>query len=637
MSSAAVALLATALLLWIPGSLLVLVLRPRCGIVRLLALAPVLTVILLYAVGEIGLLTGLPLAPLTAVVLVAVLAALAVWRRRTAPVEPPPPRARTSAPTIAVVMLVVAVAGGVAVWAWALHGHSVIPANYDAANHGFMTARIVDTGGIHPSDVFRTDVYRGTSKAYDFYPTGAHVVAALTHRFAGVTIAKALLAVMVLAGGVILPLGIFVLAQRLAPHRPLVAGYAALLAPMLRMFPYKPSLWGGLALLLGVSYIPIAIDALLDGVERGTADALVVGGLSMATLFVSHSTEVFVATGLTMVLVAAILIERRTWRAIWLALRRLLLMAVVTGASLVVVLPLLAEGAGERTSFEIQRVQSLPAAIGDLATLHVAVDAGQPLLAALALLGIGVALWRREQLPWLIAFAGVVGVYLLADTSKSGIAEAVAFPWYRQPERISYNVAFFVAFFGAYTLEAATVALARVRTRQRVIHVAVPAAVVVAAVGLGIGYPGSRSTVRFLQATYARYEPVRADDLAAYRWLGDRVRPGDRVLNDLDYDGSLWMYAFDGVAPLFGANSEATAKVADFQERVWLRDHIGELGTNPRVAELIRKWKVRWVYLGEDDYGASEPGMHVDQLRATPGLREVYRRGGSHVFAVTPP
>jgi hypothetical protein len=630
MSSGAATLVTTALVLFVPGALLALVLRPRIGIIRLAALAPVLTVISFYALGEIGLITHLPVNPATAGVLTAAFGVAAFVRRNAEEPEP-----EIGSTPIATALLVLGIVGGVLVWGWALHGHSIIPANFDAANHGFMTTRIADSSSVRPSEVYRTDVYRGTSKAYDFYPVGLHVVAALEHRLTGATVARSLLSLMVLAGGVVLPLGLFVLARRLVPHRPLVAGFTAVLVPMLRMFPYKPSLWGGLSLLLGVALIPIAVDALLDGVERGRWPALVCGGLAVAALFITHSTEVFVALALAGVLVVGMVLEAPSWSRLWSALRRLVLMGVVTAASLAVVVPLLVQGAGERTNFQIATVQSLPDAVGDLATLHVAVDAGQPLLAALVLLGVAVALWRHEQVAWLVAFAGVVGIFLLADTSKSGVAEALAFPWYRQPERISYNVAFFVAFFGGYALDATSTALGRV-ARGPVLSAA-PTALVVAAVGLAIGWPSSRSTVRLAHASYARFEPVRKDDLAAYDWLGDHVRDGDRVLNDLDYDGSLWMYAFDGVAPLFGANSEATVDLADFQERVWLRDHITELGTNPRVAQLVDKWRVRWVYLGEDNFTGSPPVLHLESLRRTPGLTEVFTRGQSHVFRVTPP
>ena len=122
-----------------PGLLILgLLAQPRAGIERL-ALAPAASLALFFLLGEIGLVTGLPVAPVSIVVFLVVVAALVFWARRRyggATDEPTPPR--TGGP--ALVLLVAAVVVGLAVWVGGFRDGAAIPLNYDAAHHGFLVA-----------------------------------------------------------------------------------------------------------------------------------------------------------------------------------------------------------------------------------------------------------------------------------------------------------------------------------------------------------------------------------------------------------------------------------------------------------------------------------------------------------------
>jgi hypothetical protein len=111
-------------------------------------------------------------------------------------------------------------------------------------------------------------------------------------------------------------------------------------------------------------------------------------------------------------------------------------------------------------------------------------------------------------------------------------------------------------------------------------------------------------------------------------------RDGSTVVNQ-EQDGSIWMYAADGLRPLFTQALPATGSLSrSTQDRVWLAKHLGALGRNPRVEMLLERYHARFVYVNERTYLDGPAWIQLDALRANPRFHEIITGGTSHVFTI---
>ena len=120
---------------------------------------------------------------------------------------------------------------------------------------------------------------------------------------------------------------------------------------------------------------------------------------------------------------------------------------------------------------------------------------------------------------------------------------------------------------------------------------------------------------------------------AATVLLEGRVRPGELVLND-HRDGSVWLVDASGGVdrPVFagkpGGGFEAHPEWAD---RLYLRDHVAQIDTDPRVRAIAEKRHVRYVFSGERTFADAPRLVDADALASTPGVTEVFRSGDARI------
>jgi uncharacterized membrane protein len=150
---------------------------------------------------------------------------------------------------------------------------------------------------------------------------------------------------------------------------------------------------------------------------------------------------------------------------------------------------------------------------------------------------------------------------------------------------------------------------------------------------LATGVQAARATRAQVRASFeSPIQPITGGSLAAFRYLRGHVGHG-LVVNDLNIDGSLWMYAFDGVRPMFALWPTAGhERDRDYRQRLYIHDHIEEVGTNRRLARLMQKYDVEFVYWGRTPFIGAEHEMDLASLRASPGLEEVFTSGDASVF-----
>jgi hypothetical protein len=654
-----------ALVLVLPGLLALAAARVRLSVVEIVALVPIVSLGTIWigaqAVDVVGISFGVPVYVAVLVVLIG-LAGWRWWSPRTpfvVDVEAVPPEATVPvvapdgrAPRlslgarprlvgiVALVLLLLAVGLGGATWVRAVRGHDTIPPNYDASQHGFFTSRIERSGSTDASEIVVSDP-RGRSRAADYYPLSLHASLAVAASLTGTEPADLLTGAVILMGAVVLPCGLFALTRRVVPREPLAAGFAAVLAALFSMFPYKPIGWGGITLIVGVALLP-AVAVLLERTvtRRLTVASGLLAALCVMSVLAVHNSQVPILG----VLVGLLLLEAAAFARSWRLLGEALVRLVVVGAgALVLFAPTLlsfAGGVSERSDFRDTGLVPLDFILGQLITLHAYVPSSQGWLALLAVIGAGVLVWRH-QVAWVVGAAGVFFVIVAAAVSDSGLVGTLTFAWYRQPERIAYYLVYFVPVLAgvgvavACTSVAALVARGRPKLAWVLPVTAVVALGVIALVG---GTNAARVNRDLVTTSYTQNAPVGPAEVAAFHWIADHASDRDLVLTDGNTDGSVWMYSFADANPLFAAYPQRDSPFRDqsVKDRDYVREHIAELGHNPRLSRLLRRYGIHYVYFGDRTFQGADHQIALSALRDTPGLTEVYSRGGAHVFRIGP-
>lgn len=650
MGSLLAAGVAALVVLFVPGLLAYRALVPGAPMVRALAGAPAASLAVVFVLAQLTSLLSLPFDERSFLVTVVALAVAAVargrsTRRATANGESEAEsdadlddevgdRAVTlHSPQVrlAALLLLVGIAVGGFAWAKAIRDVSVVPPNHDSSYHGFMVARIVELHTVDPDRVLVADD-RGT-KNQAFYPLGMHAAAGLVTKLASAPVADALTAVTVVSTAVILPLGLLWLVLALAPSAPLFAGLAAVLAPAVLMFPYGPITWGGLPLVLSTALVPAAIAELDQAVRRYlSVPDIVLAGAGVAAVFVTHSSELPVLFLVVGAYVLARAARRRSLVVVGRAVAAGALVVVSAILLVVTVVPSVGGGAAERVAIDYKPKVELDAAIDGLVELRFGMPRGQPVLALLAALGLLAALARRRTRPLALVLLAFAGLYLLTAV-KGPLSKALSFPWYHEAERVGYVIALFVpVLVAALFLEVVAGAQALARRLSRRALVAPVVGLVAAGAALLAVRQADEPVAASVRSAYLAYSPVQSPELAAFDYLDANVPPDAMVLTDVNSDGSIWMYAFEGVKPVFFLPPGTAPVGSTWDNRLYLVDHLGEHATNPRVRALLQEWRVSHVYFDESGFVEAHRRLSLEKLRSFPHLEEVFTAGHAHVF-----
>jgi|GEM_PF-4087808 len=617
------AVLVLAVLLVVPGALLYRLFRPAGSRLECIALAPVLSLAFVWLLGEFSTVTGVPFAPIPYLTAVAVLAVPAGWRRarRPGPIE------RSNIPRRTALLL----AGGIALsatsWVIGIQGHGTTPPYTDSVNHGLMAAQVSDRQSLDPAEVLGSDPSDRTPQRDEtaYYPLAIHGTVAIAHRLGGIGFADGLLAVTFLFSAFVLPLGLFAAARTLVAASPTTAGLTALLGGTTGFFPLLPLSFGGLPLVVGLAMVPSVAMILVEHLSgRDTLAAAGLGALGSVAIVGTHTSELPLLAIIVGCTALALLMRHRV------TIIRLLQRAAVAGVLFVVLvapsLGSLAGGTSERSAIDEGHPTSI---IGALVNLRgIVAQGGADFLALAAIVGVVVCLRRRWHTGLLAAAGCNLALFMIASCIQ-GPLRAVTVPWYQHPGRIALNFVLFIPFFAALGLVELAPAVARRCQPTR--SVGDPAPALTIAVLLAVaGFAAGTSDLGIL---FRDRVVVGPDALAAFSYLKAHVQPKERVLNDANTDGSMWMYAFDGVVPLLGLTPAIHTE--SYTERLWLMTNLPSLGRDPRVAEYLQKYDVHYIYFDDRTFTQNPHHISGDALRTMGGLCEVFHRGTVHVYGIT--
>jgi hypothetical protein len=286
-------------------------------------------------------------------------------------------------------------------------------------------------------------------------------------------------------------------------------------------------------------------------------------------------------------------------------------------------LPLLVGGTAKRSAIDEGDVASFRHAFSNLRTIvgHGSAD----VVALLAVAGILLCIWRRRHLELAASTAGILTLYVIA-TGVSGPLRALTVPWYQHPGRIALNLVLLIPFFAALAgVELGPALWARGRGRAGSV-------VPVLALGTALAFAGFATATGELRILFRDRVIVGPDAEAAFAYLKGHVKPGERVLNDGNTDGGMWMYAFDGVVPLLGLQPARPGP--SWRDRLWLVTHLTDLGRDPRVRADLERYDVRFVYWDDRTFSGNPHHLDGETLKGHPLLCERFRRGSVRVLEV---
>lgn len=625
MESTLLALLATAVVGFVPGALLYRVVRPAGTRLECAALAPTISYAVIFLFGEVADLVGLPFAPGPFLVLIGLTAVVAVGRRAK--------RRRTGGfavessgiPKPAAILLLAAIVLGALVWILGSRGLATTPPYTDSVNHGVMVAQVVRLESLDPGLLLSSDLLSRPTGETAFYPLALHGHVALVHRLFGVSIADGLYASTLLFSAVIFPIGLFFAARTLRPRGDLVPGLAALLGSVIGFVPILPMSFGGLPLVIGLAMVPgvatLCGRYLLQGTDRG--DALV-GVLGLVGVLATHTSEI----PLLAILLGCSAVE--SWVRKDVSLGTLVRRGAVLGSLCLLlvapILPSLVGGTSERSGIDERAAVPIGRAVANLRDL-VVLQPGFEVFALLAAVGVVLCIKRRRHLG-VVGGGGVILLLYFIAACHDGPLSALTVPWYQHPGRVALNFAVLVPFFAALALHDLGPVLRRVIADDGAKPRARPAVLVAALFAVLAVMLNSNALRTLLQDRVL----VGSDAREAFAYLRTQVEPGERILNDGNTDGAMWMYAYEGLVPVMGLHPARPGP--SWEERVWLLENLPRLGEDPRVDEALEKYNARFVYFDLRTF--PENPHHIDgkALEDTPRVCERLRRGTVRVLEI---
>jgi len=611
----------------VPGLLVVASLRPRAGVLRNLALAPLASYGLLMAVAAALAVGGVPIAPATVLPIavgvgVLCLAVGLVSRGGRS----------TSLPLrlVDLLPLGLVMALGAAVWWWASDGLAAVPPNDDGSNHGLFTTQILREETLAPGRVVVGDVITDDPSG-SYYPFAMHLVAALVARLSGSPVAPAL-TLQVVVAMVALPAGMLVLTRRLFPARPGAAPVAAVLAVAFTAVPWYLATWGGYPFIAGMALLAIAVDALAGASEDGRVWATgVVVGLVLVGLFTLHSSEMVAAVGMALLLLIGGWARRERGVAdslapwgVGLAVLAAVLLpqwrAILAGSEAVATAALYPRqelpGAVGGALYYLVSVPEYSLVIDDALWLRVAHVVSGVAIWLLVLLGVNASVRHRWSPEWAIGL-GLLLVVTVMSALRLPLVDALTVPWYSRWDRLIVNGLVFLAPLGALGV-AALVTPVRAGLHRWAVGAAITLVVA----------PSLLMGARLVSIAFDRASLAGPDQRAALAWLADNVPDGQRVLND-PTDGSAWMWALDSVPPLFAVG---THQIGGWGDRLYLQEHAAEVDSDPRARAAAAQWNVRFAYVGPSVYPGREAALSAEEMVTGGQWRVVFSSGGATVL-----
>lgn len=601
---------AAALVLLVPGAVVLWLATGRVAVV--LAGAAATTIGIGYLSGLLTGFAGLSWGPVAfGLVWLAVVVGVGLVRGRKGWggwVTPHRPSALTVVGASAVLG---AMAIGVRTFLNGLGGLATVPQEHDMVLHTVVVANIARTGRGAPWQAFPVDLLSGSPSS--FYPNGFHQFAALLTHVTGDPV-SALNAAMTAIATIALPLGVAALGWLLRPRSlaPVVGGASALVA----VVAYRPVIallhdGGILANTMALSLAPGVLAVVLLCARLGLPGVLPLVLAATGAVAV-HPTNIA-----TVGVSAVIAVVVTSFRPEPGQIRRTVTCLVPAGVlTAVFLLPFVASGGGSASGVAAfprdVGTNSLREALGTTLSqpyggfLDPGLTLSQTWIVVLSGVGVLACLLARAN-AWLVLALGTWAAVLVAYLMdvQSGPLQVLTGLYYNSYVRLSGVLALFqwlasgVAVAGAVWLVVRAGRLVRARWpgpgrgRGWRAPVTVAASILaLASVVWVVCLPYAQVNASALSERYSNpgFIRVDGDDLAAARYVADRIGPGQRVMNNAN-DGSTYGYVYYGLPIVLNL----TLGSGDAPYTIDLLSRFDELGEDRTVTEEVCRLDIAWV------------------------------------------
>lgn len=658
-------LLVAFIVVMLPGAALLLALRVRRPL-WLIGAAPAASIGVATATAILCALVGLPYGVASLGVVVAVLLALGVlWWVRDG--RGPALRINRVTGLVAAVLAVLGTGYAVHTWMLGLGGAlTTLPQEHDTIMHSELVAYIQRTGQGAPWELLPVDVLTGGP--ITFYPSGMHLLAAVTGAIMGNPIVG-LNAVTVVLMAVVLAMSVAALGY-VALRRARVgvgaaaigAGVATIVAAGLNSPTITLTSMGGILANATSFVLTPGVVAVLLSLRQRDWLAGVAAGFACAGAVLAHPSAV-VSVGVTLV----------AW---WIGeafskggLRRLaqqlpvlavtgLAAGVLSAATLIPASTVSGVTSNWPPDFpKLPFSEALVQTFGMRYMGYLPIYDGRAQVAALtlAVLGVVAVLVARRGFGAVTAYAAwsviVLGAWLSPGT---GFEKPITGFFYNAMLRLKAHQSLLVPVLAALGVVLTARAVAAWLSRRsplssvRMRPVWVSAALVALVMLTYLVMPAreyARASAHYLQSRYGKPDlhRITADDQAAFDFLADRVGPGERVLNSAN-DGSTYLYVEKNIPVV----NVSTLGVSAAPYTYKLLQRFNAYPTDTAIRKMVLDLNITWVYV---DYAAPTIGAGIvpenwvgagtftqapglDNLEEVPGLSEEFRSGAVEVYRV---
>ncbi|WP_248241234.1 DUF6541 family protein [Microbacterium kunmingense] len=626
-------LLATFVLLWLPGMAVGAALRLR-GAWLVAASAP-LTVSLVSVAAVIAPWLGLPwgLPPVLGLTALAVVAALA-WSRW---VTPCPVRL----PSRSFATAIGAVLGGATI-AFVLFRSIGDPGwisqRYDNFFHLNAIEFVIDTGNASPLWLGNMTSPEGLP----FYPSGWHALASLIVQLTGASAASATNALIFVIAALVWPLGVMLLTRTMLGSRPMLVVGSGVLAASLPAFPYLPLHYGVLyPLFLGLACVPVILASAFRLLRPGPQFGPRMFWVLMLVLLVpgtaiAHPGALlaFLALSVPFVVGFAIhgFVTGRSRRWLWLvALGGYVGFGILV---LWIVRPPLSQ-------IYWPRIERFPQAIGEVVSAAVYEYPAATVVALLILVGAYSAVRRPTYARWMILGMAGIGATLYAIVAGSDIETLrmwLTGPWYNNAPRLASVWAVGVvplAVLGLNTVSRfvgrriGAVALRRRTSRLSKVTLAVVGGVLLV-LTQGEAIRQAAADIEFTYELRAGGPILTPDEYALMHRISALVPEGE-VIAANPWTGASFAYGISGrrvLMPHLLMDETDAAHV--------INTEFDSQGDSPQVCDALAETDVRFILdFGPEEFMPNEGDYSgLDELANSPFVELVAEEGEARLYRV---
>lgn len=600
------------------------------------------------------------------VLLLTVLAALGIWLNRSS-LRRIINSVSAKSPSTALLYLSVSLVFVTWIYVKSLDGPSSLIPLFDNAHTLSTIQSFAKTGCYGP---LLSSAYLDTPQLFQglsYYPAVLHSVSALTSNMFGCGASEALNILVFDLLFMTLPLSVRSLIKSAFPESREAELFGVFSPFVFYAFPWGLLIFGPLqTYLMGLSFVPAVMSALLFLIDRHSPGRISSFGLSMAglvTVSLCHPSALFSAGVLAIPVIVKAAMSSSLVRSFSLKRKTLVTIAIVAAISGIWLICYSLPFLKGTVSFTWRAFMTPSQAFSSVLGLSLTDSPSQPIVVLLVLIGACSCIRRKENSSWLIASALLVALIYCIDVTTDGwLKQLLSGFWYTDSRRIAamLMIPLIPLFsFGAGRVFSDFKAYAEDKKDTKASAAAMGAGMALVLIALSFGpdvslygsvnlpsainhVRSSLSSLYSLSAWQFRDStsiPLMLDkeELDAGRDIAQITSDGGLVLNN-SLDGSAFYYsAYD----INVANRTCGSGLSD------LRKYAVGYVSNPSIRNKMMNLDIRYVLqldsgaiptdasTFELNYKASDWAGIQDITPETPGFELVYSRGDIRLYRLT--